>query len=66
MEGQDLVEEVTCHGKNTGKDHVEEEAPAEVEPLEARSPLTVGKGVRRQPEGKSEANLQRLHLRRGV
>jgi len=41
VEGQDLVEEGTCHGKNTGKDHVEEEAPAEVEPLEAWSPMTL-------------------------
>ena len=27
--------------KNTGKDHVEGEAPAEVEPLEAWSPMTL-------------------------
>lgn len=31
MEVQDLVEGGTCHGKTTGKDHVEGEAPAEVE-----------------------------------
>ena len=41
MEGQDLVEGGTCLGKNTGKDHVDGEAPAEVEPLEAWSPMTL-------------------------
>ena len=35
------MEGVTCHGKNTGKDHVEGEAPAEVESLEAWSPMTL-------------------------
>ena len=40
--------------------------PAEVEPLEAWSPMTLWMGVRRQPDGMSEANLQRFHLRRGV
>ena len=60
------MEVVTCHGKTIGKDHVASEVPAEVEPLEAWSPMTLGRGVRRQPDGMSAANLQRLHLRRGV
>ena len=41
-------------------------APAGVGPLEAWSPMTLWMGVRRQPDGMSEANLQRFHLRRGV
>ena len=35
-----------------------------MEPLEAWSPMTLRMGVRRQPDGMSEANLQRLHPRR--
>ena len=51
MEGHDLVAEGTCHGKNTGKDHVEEEAPAEVEPLEAWSPMTLWRALKKSPHG---------------
>ena len=42
------------------------EAPAGVAALEAWSPMTVGMGGRRQPDGMSAANLQRCHPRRGV
>ena len=42
------------------------EAPAGVGPLEAWSPMTLRMGGRRQPDGMSEANLQRCHPRRGV
>ncbi|MCI7097929.1 MAG: hypothetical protein MR966_03240 [Lachnospiraceae bacterium] len=45
------MEEGTCHGKNTGKDHVEEEAPAEVEPLEAWSPMTLWRALKKSPHG---------------
>ena len=39
--------------------------PAAV-PLEAWSPMTLWMGGRRQPDGMSEANLQRLHPRRAL
>ena len=52
-------------GMDIGKIHVVAEALAGVEPLEAWSPMTLW-GGRRQPDGMSEANLQRFHPRRGA
>jgi len=58
-QNQEMTLKRTTQNENTWQ-----KSPAGVAPLEAWSPMTLWMGGRRQPDGMSEANLQRLHPRR--